>query len=279
MKTNIILFMLLFFLIFLFVKLTLSLPSSFTTPKTCSQTWGGNCGSTTLNDAFNNSWNGTDELGCNGTQSIGSSDFDVEEVYINVTSILFGSESYINATCQFYGGSDAGSYDTRQYMFYFNGSNWIELGFWIDNSDPASVKNRSIIFKPNNTVGTHWIRCSSRFKQNITHYCAMYDGLPDGGVRDNDDVNFTVTDYPKYTFWNLTNYTTGATIQDGSHLTRKDTINASAQWDKQLSLKHFNELHHFLLRVGRIAIDSYTLGLSLLASSFLQQPFSPSVFL
>jgi len=234
MKSTFTFLLLSLLLIFLLVELTCGLPPSFTDPRTCSQTWGDSCNSTTLNDAFNSSWNGTHDLGCVGTQEIGPTEpLRVEEVYLNATSVLLGD--YINATCQFYGGKDAGMYDTEEYIFYYNGSNWMELKHWTDEDDPASVKNRTVTFKPNNTVGTHWIRCSARFNVIITQHCAMYDGSGDMGTRDNDDVNFTVTDRLKYTSWTLTNYTTGETIEDGTILHRNDKINASAHWNKDLT--------------------------------------------
>lgn len=276
MKLIILLIIISFILVGFYTKYSLSLSEDFTKLRTCTDVFGPpGCGSTTLDDVIIT----PNILTCNGTQVGPSTRPHVNEIYINQTVFLINSG--INVKCEFKNLGGAGN--NSAYIWYHNGSGWYNV---YNNTDfipgDSNYYNVSISFKLNASTRTQLVRCINAYKNtdtgsaNVPNNCANSTYVDSF---DNDDVNFTVTDYPKYTFWNLTNYTTGETIRDGSHLTRNDTINASAQWDKQRSLKHFNELHHFLLRVGRTAIDSYTWDLSLFLSSCLQQPFSPSVFL
>ncbi len=210
------------------IDLTFSLPPGSSDHRTCSNTWDNSCDSGSLNDAFNSSWNGTHDLGCSGVQNMGAgSGQDVQEVYLNATLIKFGDA--INATCQFYGGLYSTTNGT-EWMFYYNGTEggWMELGRWNDTDNPLNVTNRTVVFIPNNTVGTHWIRCS--YRQNVfpTDFCANWTGEADFGIRDNDDVNFTVTDYPKYDSWNVN-------VSDYTELNRSDAILAYAHWDRNVS--------------------------------------------
>lgn len=228
-------FIFLMFCLFLFlviINLTFSLPPEFSNPRTCFNTWSSSCNSDSLNDAFNSSWNGTHDLGCSGIQA--GTDQDVQEVYLNASAVVFGNA--IEAKCQFYSGDFMGL-NTTEFMFYYNGSTggWIKLNNWTSNGS-LTVKNRTVVFKPNDTEGTHYIRCSLRVNAFPTNFCANWTGESDYGKRDNDDVNFNVTSYPKYTFWNLTNYTTGENITDYILLTRNDKINASAHWNKEINL-------------------------------------------
>ena len=216
----------LLFLFLLVVEVNSDLPPSFITTKTCSDTWGASCnasGSGGIDDAF-----GT----CDGTEPDDDSGHYIAEVYINASTFLLGDSS-IKASCEIFG--DYYGANENYYMFYYNGSTWMQIANWTDSLDDGDkVTNYSAVFKVNNTVGEHRIRCA------MCLFGTVYGNDPwcadDGcfGMTENDDVNFTVTDYLKYSSWNLTNYTTGATILDGVNLTRKDKINASAKWNKDL---------------------------------------------
>jgi hypothetical protein len=221
MKLKIILLVVTFVLLVYYLEYTLSLSLPFTTPKTCSVTFNSSCASHTLDDAF---------LGCNGTDT--GTPCYVREVITNQTSFL--PNSGINATCDY---MEASSYNGTVQIWYYNGSNWYNI-LNTTKEGTGIAWNESVTFKLNSTSGVHIVRCIigcvlSNPAPSISGECSN-STYTLASKYDTDDVNFTVTDYPKYTFWNLTNYTTGATIQDGSHLTRNDTINASAQWDKQL---------------------------------------------
>jgi hypothetical protein len=210
----------------------------FTTPRTCNDTFGFNCGNQTgngtanyygLNDAF---------LGCDGTQYQNTE--YVNQAYLNATSVFFGDA--INATCEFY---QQGTFNQSEYIWYNNdtsNSNWLLLYSMIDNKTSGTY-NRSVVFVPNSSEGTQIVRCiitanfssgkSSAMPSNA--YCANSTTQSTSGGWDNDDVNFTVTSHLTYSFWNLTNYTNGATIPDGTNLTRNDLINVSANWSKVIN--------------------------------------------
>ncbi len=222
------------FLIFLQIEVTSDLPPSFTTPRTCENTWGSSCNASGvggIDDAF-----GT----CDGTEPGDESLHYIAEVYINASTFIFGGS--VNATCEIYG--DYYGMPENYYMFYYNGSAWMEITNWTDSVDDGdAATNYSAVFKVNNSFGEHRIRCSMCLNGNVyggdDPWCA--DNDPCYGMTENDDANFTVTDYPKYDFWNLTNYTTGASIQDYLNLTRSDKINASAHWNKSIS---FAKIRH-----------------------------------
>jgi hypothetical protein len=227
MKPILLLTIITFILIIFYIKYTLSLPEAFTTFKTCTVTFGSPCSSETLNDAL---------LGCNGTKVGGITASYVNEVYVNQTFFL--SSSGIDATCEFH---ELGNTNNTEYIWYYNGSNWYNIFNQSFNTSATRNINRTVSFKLNSSTGIQIIRCIIANVAGQTGPVPTVSGecanstYTTATKYDNDDVNFTVTDYPKYTFWNLTNYTTGETIQDGSHLTRNDKINASAQWDKRLS--------------------------------------------
>lgn len=192
----------------------------FTTGKTCSQTWGLDCNST-LNDAFNISWNETDNLGCNGVQK-GTYEY-VKEVYINASAVR-PSEA-INVTCEFY-EKDRVSGDgvnTSEYLWYYNGSGWYKIySDWGLQSNNMYV-NRSFVFNVNTTEGQHIVRCNINHWYESTNYCNSSSTW-----QDTDDVNFTVVRPLQYNIWNLS-------ITNDQNLTRSQTILAYAQWNKNLS--------------------------------------------
>ena len=223
------------------INLSFSLPPGSNDPRTCSNTWSSSCNSD-INDAFNISWNGTHDLGCSGVRGV--TPYVVQEVYLNATLVKVGD--FIEAVCQFNSGNYSGpseNMSSTEFMFYYNGSTggWMTLENWTSSDYPPNVKNRTVVFTPNNTEGTHYIRCSLRVNVTPKNFCANQTEETDWGRRDNDDVDFNVTCYPKYDFWNLTNYTTGENISNYMNLTRNDKINASAHWDKNIS---FAKIRH-----------------------------------
>ena len=264
-KTSFTFLILCFSLFFIVINLIFGLSPDFSTPTTCSITWDDSCNSDTLNDAFNSSWNGTHDLGCNGTLAetglgVGQ---DVQEVYLNATAVLLSDA--INATCQFLGGQQSG-YAGTEWMFYYNGTEggWMTIANWTDTDGTPSVKNRSVVFIPNNTAGVHYLRCTYRQRYDPTNFCANYTGEGDFAIRDNDDLNFTVTDYLKYTFWNLTNYTTGAEIASGQTYNRTDSsgntiyLNVSANWTRNVSYATIE--HNGTGTFVNYSITSYIIG-------------------
>jgi hypothetical protein len=212
---------LIFFSVFLFINFVYSSQSDFeTNPKNCSYTWGNLCDNSTLNDAFSP---------CNGTQ-IGGTDWTyVKEVYINATNFFPGSG--INVTCRFFEIFGTNNYE---YLWYYNATHWINIWNWtVANGD--GVVDKPVVFNLNSSEGTHIVRCIVSFNGATSNNCAN-SSTTSASSYDNDDINFTVTDHFRYDSWNLTNYTTGATILDGTILTRNDRINASAHWNKNLTL-------------------------------------------
>lgn len=188
-------------------------------PRTCSSFWGKDCDNATTDDA---------SLGCNGTQS-GIGYPHVKEVYINASPVFFGDA--INVTCRFQ--EDPPTNYNYEYAWYWNKTDWLMIANW-SNSVYSSTINRSIVLKPNSTEGTHIVRCVySYFNDTATSECANSSTSHDL-MYDNDDLNFTVTDHLTYSFWNLTNYTTGINISSGQTFTRNDIVNVSAHWSKQI---------------------------------------------
>jgi hypothetical protein len=229
MRLIVILGVVIFLLSVFLIKYTLSLSQDFYTERTCSNVFSTPCSDDTLDDIIIT----PNRQICNGTRY--SAAGEVDEVIVNQT--VFLSNTGINITCKA-ANVARGSGNTSIYIWYNDTQNWYSIRNWTFEGNLPYL-NFSVIFTVNSTPGMHVIRCVQYYdygaNKTIPTNCAPGGiNIETGDAYDNDDVNFTVTDYPKYTFWNLTNYTTGATIQDGSHLTRNDTINASAQWDKQL---------------------------------------------
>ena len=204
--------------------------SPFQTSKTCSQIFG-DCNADSTNDSCQPSL-------CDGTQYCGGGGCSnypiVKEVYINATNFLPGEG--INVTCEFkeYDDNAANDYNF-EYVWYYNTTDWINIQNWTVNfSTPVTrVINRTVNFTIDNTEGTHIVRCILSWNESAN---SNFGKIPDNCANvtfsdfyDNDDVNFTVTNYPSYDSWNLTN-TTGALVPYNVSLTRFDSINASAHW-------------------------------------------------
>jgi len=230
MKLNLISLVSLLVLFLIFIGYSFSVSySDFTISKTCSQTWGGNCGSTTLNDAF------TDLTGCNGTQ-IGTFE-NVTEVYINASAVRPSQE--INITCLFKEADRSGTgLNTSEYLFYYNASNWTTIYSNTSLFTATQTINKSFVFQVNSTEGMHIARCAIIYHSitpTIINSC-----VSGTNTYDNDDVNFTVVTPLEFDFWNLTNYTTGTQIESGQTYNRNDSlgnityINVSANWTKTL---------------------------------------------
>lgn len=222
MKLKLILIIIAFVLLIYYLEYTLSLSESSLKIKTCTDTFNSSCASHTLNDAL---------FGCNGTDT-GPTCF-VRDAIINQTSFLPNSE--INVTCDY---AEGGSYNGTIQIWYYNSLNWYNM-LNKTKEGTGSPWNESVILKLNSTPSVHIVRCIigcnfSTPAPSISGECSNIS-YTSAQKYDTDDVNFTVTDYPKYTFWNLTNYTTGEIIPNGTSFTRNDTINASAYWNKDLN--------------------------------------------
>jgi len=211
---------LIIFGIFLFTTFVYS-SNSFETSKTCTQTFGQSCDSDTLDDAFDP---------CNGTQSHASEEDTprVKEVIINASS--FFPADGINVICTI---RQLGGNNTIE-VWYNDTNNWYLINHW-GNTTQSSGMNYSTEFRINSTEGTHFVRCMIRYCTSgacpITGNCVNNTYAT---YYDNDDVNFTVTDYLRYSFWNLTNSTTS---EAGSGGTYNNSVNLtiSAYWNKNIS--------------------------------------------
>ena len=214
--------------IFLFSNVVQS-PNLFKSWRTCFDTWGESCDSVTLDDAFNTT------SYCNGTVYCDNDDCNnwpyVSNVSINATN--FFPESAINITCVFNGKNLGGGWKHYHYIWYYNTSDWINIQNWT-TIETHTVLNRSAVFQVNSTEGTHIVRCILSYNVttpsgdgSIPTECA---NTTYSNYYDNDDVNFTITNYPSYDSWNLTNVT-GALVPYNVSLTRFDELNASTHWN------------------------------------------------
>ena len=211
---------LIIFIIFLYACLVYS-SNPFQSSKKCSDLFV-DCNSADTNDTCTSS--------CSGKQCPGAGYAHIMEVYINASSFFVGNA--IDVTCNF---SQTGG-TNYEYIWYYNTSNWIKI--WNTTNTSSGSFNRSVVFNVNSSEGTHIVRCIYSFGSEVLGECANTTCADN--IYDNDDVNFTVTDYLRYTFWNLTNYTTGTQIESGQTYNRNDSlgnityINVSANWTKTL---------------------------------------------
>jgi hypothetical protein len=233
MKTKFPFFISPFLIIFLLMGITFSLPPDFTIPRTCGDTWGVSCdggGSGSFDDAFFNQTGGD----CPGAENNAAvQQHNVKDASVNASAVLFGG--FLEASCSFMAG-DFGGDEDQLHMWYYNGSEWTELGQWTTNEPPNTVSeyNRSVVFQVNNIEGEHRIRCAFCNLNTVTDFCADQIGEGCFGTYDNDDVNFTVTEKLKYDSWSLN-------ISDYSNLTRDNAVKASVKWNKDLDkafIKH-----------------------------------------
>jgi len=228
----------------------------FTTSKTCSQAWNQTCNVTTWDDSFKGAGglNGTQPNGCNGTQySLNDPDLEiyphVAEVYINATDFL--PEAGINVTCNFAQLQESGGKYFYEYLWYYNTTDWINIKNWTEESFPPYLGsfNKSSSFSLNSSEGEHIVRCIISWNFTTSNPGMIPDECANttySKFYDNDDVNFTITDYPKYNFWNLTNYTNGTIASNNQTYNRSNFgnityINVSANWSKNIS---FAQIEH-----------------------------------
>jgi hypothetical protein len=217
--------------IFLFATIVYSSQSDFTNPRKCSDIFV-DCGSYTFDDVIIT----PNRITCNGAKSPqDGTGVWVEEVYINSTNFYPNTE--INVTCEF---TEVGGRKNYEYIWYYDNSNWYKVYENSSTQGSAPNRNRSVVFNVNSTEGSHVVRCiisyndtlsTPQINKTIPNECANSSY---SNYYDNDDVNFTVTDYFKYDSWNLTNYATGENITDGANLTRNNVINALAYWNKNI---------------------------------------------
>lgn len=140
--------------------------------KTCSETWGFDCSTGPPETEGDNTFDGCSN-GAGGDDS-------VDEIFLNVSSIPF--KEPVKVTCMF----DPYSSNSYYYIWYYNGSGWRNLLFE-GPTGSLSFVNKTVDFIPDNTAGTHWIRCS------ISYSLVDNDGCVNAGTYyDNDDINFTV---------------------------------------------------------------------------------------
>jgi len=205
----------------LFTSIVYSSQSDFETPKTCTQTFGQSCDNTTFDfdDAFGP---------CNGTQSPVGDVARVKEAYINASSFFY--DDGINVTCTF---RRLSSGNNSMEIWYNDTTNWYLIRHW--DKTTIGTENETISFKVNSSEGVHVVRCMIRYCSSgacdITGNCVNSTYAQ---YYDNDDVNFTVTDYLRYTFWNLTNSTTPE-IGSGGTYNRSVNLTISAGWNKNIS--------------------------------------------
>jgi len=247
MKLSLILILITFILLIFFIKYTSSLPSSFTTSRTCTDTFGSpGCADHDINDAL---------LGCDGADTTTSC--YVTEVYINQTSFFPGTE--INVTCDFHHG---GNINSSEYIWYYNGSDWYNILNQSNFSTSSRDRNVSVSFKLNSTSGTHIARCmvdcviGSGAVPIVSGECAN-STYTTATRYDNDDVNFTVADYPRYDFWNLTNITgadvSGQTFNRTNSTGHTIYLNVSAHWTDNIT-------YAFLEHNGTGTLTNYTIS-------------------
>lgn len=239
------------FLIF-FIKYIQSLPAEFTDVLTCHEIFGS-CDDTTTDDA---------PFECNGTANAAATNVggNNENGRTQVNQTTFLPDTGINVTCDF----DISKWaNATRYIWYYNGSDWHTIyenkSF---NPSDSGFYNVSVSFKLNSSTGEQRIRCAILSETPTPTPVGVDNGDfclngTDGNYYDNDDVNFTVTDYPKYDFWNLTNYTTGAEIASDQTFNRTSGniiyLNVSAHWTNNIT-------HAFLEHNGTGTLTNYTIS-------------------
>lgn len=162
----------LFLLVIALARLVCSIDCEIPTPKMCSETWGFDCSTgppeTGGDNTFDNCSNGA-----------GGED-DVQEVHINATSILPGDS--IRVTCMY----DPYTSNDYYHIWYYNGTGWKNL-YTEGPTGSTGIVNKTVIFTPDNLIGTHWVRCSIDYSKNDNDDCSDL-----GIYYDNDDINFTL---------------------------------------------------------------------------------------
>ena len=163
-------------------------PSTDRTTRTCSEVWGASCEGADpgVGDYSYDS--------CSVTSYYGSG-FEVDEVYVDATSVAIGDT--INITCEYDCYSTSSENDLA--ISYYNGS-WHQL--WSQDSS-CTDGNYSVLVNVSGDLGEQYARCQIGYQlYTPTGTCFTT------GYADNDDVNFTVIDASKT---GLINTTKGAT--------------------------------------------------------------------
>jgi len=251
MKPLLLLVIMIFVLVIFSINYILSLPQSFYTERKCSDIFD-DCGITGVDDVIITPNRET----CNGTE--GRTYARIYDIEVNQTTFLSNSE--INVSCEIRVSSGG---NTSTYIWYNDTQNWYSIAnSSIENAAGWYNKNVSVIFTLNSSLGTHVVRCVNYFsyKRNdtISNNCANWSSLTSGfDGFDNDDVNFTVTDYPRYDFWNLTNSTgedvSGQTFNRTNSTGDTIYLNVSANWTKNIT-------YAFLEHNGTGSFVNYTIS-------------------
>lgn len=211
---------------------TFVLSHTFSTSKTCNnEAWSfgaspndkcDGAGIGTLDDATN------DGGSCDGAESGTEGVSHVKNVILNVSEPLINEA--VNATCQIHIKTSALE-DSFAFVYYYNTTHWIRLNTTEFGSSVDADFNISVVFRLNNTPGTHWVRCIADGEdEGASDFCAnSTTSLTDEHRDDNDDANLTVFERYNYTqvSLNITNDTV-ATRGLGNIL-------ASAKWIRQPS--------------------------------------------
>jgi len=212
----------------------------FSQPTNCSYVWNTNCNATyEIDNAFGPPYLSPYLTFCNGTRH--GTDDHVVEVHVNASAIKPGDG--INVTCEFYEVQWGPGYNTSEYVFYWNTTDWIVI--WKQTFDTSNfgsnITSRSFTFPVNFSEGSHIVRCAIVYHKKYlapdpaTHNYCMNSTT---GIYDNDDVNFTVTTPLEYSSWNFTNSTGGnATGQTFNRTVNNNPVYlyAKAHWNKNIS--------------------------------------------
>ncbi len=186
-------------------------PYPDSTSRECDDIFG-DCNSLTIDDSL------TDD--CSGDKTPDFHSFsDVRNISVNATSIQ-PSET-INISVQF---DEFNSGTNYEWLFYYNGSTWMNLTNWTADGCGAidcRIENRSFVFTPNSTTGTHIVRAILSMTADDG-----FDGCADTDpVYDNDDVNFWVNEpQPENTSLGTLNQNEQATVNLTVNLTEANTV-------------------------------------------------------
>ncbi|MCK5333873.1 MAG: hypothetical protein KAJ24_05135, partial [Candidatus Aenigmarchaeota archaeon] len=197
----------------------------YSTQRTCSETWSvSSCGFGGLESDFDDSFDlaGT----CNGSQ-VGNKQH-VKDVYLNQTDALFGQT--LSVTCAFYQYWWTNSYRDEQYVFYYNGSDWVKIAEWQTDEDECGGQgycffNKTTTFTVNASEGTQVVRCIVDY-EGSSDSCADESPAKTHFYYDNDDVNFTAVKPLE----NTTSYE--LSVPNGANVSRAQNITAHVQWNK-----------------------------------------------
>ncbi|NCN87051.1 hypothetical protein GW932_04400 [archaeon] len=180
-------------------------------PITCSELWGFDCGTGPPETGGDNTFD-TCENGLGADES-------VEQIYLSSKTVYLDEE--LEVTCEF----DPYTSNDDLFIWYYNGTGWNKIFQELNVGSTGNI-NRTVVFTPNQTIGTHWIRCGIIYGTGTDSDNCMNTG----SWYDNDDMNFTLisSNFPPTTPTNISCNNGGCniTINSGVELNSSGSIDS-----------------------------------------------------